>query len=365
VKLWDAHTGAELFTLKGHSDRVMAVAYTPDGERLISAGDDRQLKVWDARNGTPLLAVPGCADKVAALAFSPDGWRLGATTSTEGAVKVWDAEPGREERAPDADERERRRAETAGDPGWHEAELARLGKDAPWPATVFHLNRLLAARPSDSDLLSRRAAVVAAAAKTGDADALGAHARTALAAGQLDEYRKAAAALAGAAKDDRLIRLAAAVCVLAPDAVSDFRPLLAAHEKALGGAKRPAEDLRLHGGLLLRAGRPEEAAKRLLEAKKDRDETPYEDLLLALAYHRLKRADEAARCLARAVAALDGPRRGLEAADAVAGGAASPLHALAGLRLPTGPDWRERQLGWEGWLDLQILRREAEAALKP
>ena len=46
-------------------------------------------------------------------------------------------------------------------------------------------------------------------------------------------------------------------------------------------------------------------------------------------------------------------------------GTASPLHALTGLQQPTLPDWRERMLGWQGWLDLQLLRREAEAAIKP
>ena len=46
-------------------------------------------------------------------------------------------------------------------------------------------------------------------------------------------------------------------------------------------------------------------------------------------------------------------------------GVASPLHALTGLQQPTLPDWRERALGWQGWLDLQLLRREAEAAIKP
>jgi hypothetical protein len=46
-------------------------------------------------------------------------------------------------------------------------------------------------------------------------------------------------------------------------------------------------------------------------------------------------------------------------------GFGQPLHALTGLQQPTLPDGRERILGWQGWLDLQLLRREAEAALKP
>jgi hypothetical protein len=43
----------------------------------------------------------------------------------------------------------------------------------------------------------------------------------------------------------------------------------------------------------------------------------------------------------------------------------SPLHPLTGLQQPTLPDWRDRMLGWQGWLDLQLLHREAENVLKP
>jgi hypothetical protein len=49
----------------------------------------------------------------------------------------------------------------------------------------------------------------------------------------------------------------------------------------------------------------------------------------------------------------------------VLSGNLSPLHTLTGVQQPTLPDWRERLLGWRGWLDLQLLRREAENALKP
>jgi hypothetical protein len=42
----------------------------------------------------------------------------------------------------------------------------------------------------------------------------------------------------------------------------------------------------------------------------------------------------------------------------------SDLHESSRTGSPTLPDWCERVLGWQGWLDLLILRREAEAALK-
>jgi WD40 repeat protein len=96
VKVWDAGTGAERLTLRGHGDRVVSVDFSPDGTRLASGAEDKDatIRIWDAGTGRELLTYRGHAGRASA-AFSPDGERL-ASAGEDGTVKIWDARTGRE-----------------------------------------------------------------------------------------------------------------------------------------------------------------------------------------------------------------------------------------------------------------------------
>ncbi len=98
AKVWDAQSGKELLTLKGHSSSVMSVAFSPDGTRIVTGSTDGTAKVWDAQSGKELLTL-SMGSSVNSVAFSPDGRRIvtgNAEAGSSDAAKVWDAQSGKE-----------------------------------------------------------------------------------------------------------------------------------------------------------------------------------------------------------------------------------------------------------------------------
>jgi WD40 repeat protein len=78
--------------LAGHSGPVIAVAFSIDGRRLVSGGNDKTIKVWDAAMGTELLTLRGHRDGVTCVAFSRDG-RLLISGSRDKTIRLWDSGP--------------------------------------------------------------------------------------------------------------------------------------------------------------------------------------------------------------------------------------------------------------------------------
>ncbi|MGC3972527.1 MAG: serine/threonine-protein kinase [Pirellulales bacterium] len=91
VRLWNARTLAPKLTLEGHAGPVFGLSFHPDGRRLVSVGWDKTVRIWDAGAGMPLKTWEADAGDVWSVAYSPDGSKL-VTGGTTGAVKLWDAE---------------------------------------------------------------------------------------------------------------------------------------------------------------------------------------------------------------------------------------------------------------------------------
>lgn len=88
VQVWDATTGQTLLTYSGSSGQAYALAWSPDGKRIASGGDDNIVRVWDASTGQTILQYRGHNDIVFKVAWSPDGTMI-ASASVDGTVQVW------------------------------------------------------------------------------------------------------------------------------------------------------------------------------------------------------------------------------------------------------------------------------------
>jgi WD40 repeat protein/serine/threonine protein kinase len=97
--IWDAitgkprHTGlvsCELYqaTCQGHTAGVVAVAFSPNGQRVITGSKDKTARIWDPQTGREILALKGHSQEVTSASFSPDG-RSALTSSRDGTTAVW------------------------------------------------------------------------------------------------------------------------------------------------------------------------------------------------------------------------------------------------------------------------------------
>ena len=82
ARLWEADTGQELLTLKGHHNVVRSVAFSSDGRRIVTGSYDQTAKVWEAP-GSEQVAAWQQVDRAAAQALAA---RLRERTA-EGAQK--------------------------------------------------------------------------------------------------------------------------------------------------------------------------------------------------------------------------------------------------------------------------------------
>ncbi len=79
--------------LRGHTDAVTALAFSPDGGTLASASRDASIRLWSLESGAEKSAIAGDKSATNAIAFSPDGTTL-ATGTVELQVRLLDLTTG-------------------------------------------------------------------------------------------------------------------------------------------------------------------------------------------------------------------------------------------------------------------------------
>ncbi|MEO0768761.1 MAG: caspase family protein [Cyanobacteria bacterium J06649_4] len=90
---WDQTDPAPVRTLQAHTALVTAVAFSPDGTTLATAGRDEVIKLWNVADGQLIQTLTGHTGWTNAVSWSPDGRQL-ASGGEDKKLKIWEVASG-------------------------------------------------------------------------------------------------------------------------------------------------------------------------------------------------------------------------------------------------------------------------------
>ncbi|MBI1747734.1 MAG: hypothetical protein HYR55_14270 [Acidobacteria bacterium] len=90
IKIWNTQTYAVLSTIR-QLDRILAIEWSRDGQRIISGSSDTTILIWNARDYQLVGTVSGHVGSVDSVEWSPDGRRI-ATASMDGTIRMWNSQ---------------------------------------------------------------------------------------------------------------------------------------------------------------------------------------------------------------------------------------------------------------------------------
>jgi RNA polymerase sigma factor (sigma-70 family) len=106
VRVFDVASGRRLAELRGHTGKILAVAFAPDGRSLVTASEDMSFRFWEPESGKPTrrLAItghlrsgkhsPGAPTRITSAAFSPDLKAAVTSGLWDDRLIIWDLTTG-------------------------------------------------------------------------------------------------------------------------------------------------------------------------------------------------------------------------------------------------------------------------------
>jgi WD40 repeat protein len=93
AEVWEVPAGRKVASVSLHTSWIHALAWSPDGRRVASGAADRTIRIWDPTDGEELLRLDPPEGAVTQLLWSRDGRRLAAACA-EGIIHIWDTSAG-------------------------------------------------------------------------------------------------------------------------------------------------------------------------------------------------------------------------------------------------------------------------------
>jgi WD40 repeat protein len=95
ARLWEVASEERPKELQGHTREIRDVAFSPNGNLVVTASVDETARVWDSHTKRELTILRGHQSPVQSARFSADGTSI-LTTAEDGGVRLWEAVTGRE-----------------------------------------------------------------------------------------------------------------------------------------------------------------------------------------------------------------------------------------------------------------------------
>jgi len=87
VKIWEANSGKNIHTLKGHTSEITAIDFSPNNLILLTGSLDNSIKLWNINSGKLIRTFIAHEGGITSAQFSPDGLKI--ISGGDNNIKIW------------------------------------------------------------------------------------------------------------------------------------------------------------------------------------------------------------------------------------------------------------------------------------